>query len=83
MLFLCLALLPSAAAADPIRIFESAKPGPSEGENLGYALFAGQFVGARFFILTPTEITQIGGHLFGAGGGAAAIVGRRLERRSR
>src|SRR5690349_17030095 len=29
MLFLCLALLPSAAAADPIRIFESAKLGPS------------------------------------------------------
>ena len=67
LLFLALALLPAAARADPIRIFESAGPGPSEAHNLGYALFAGQFVGIRFPVIAPTEITQIGGHLFGAG----------------
>lgn len=67
LLFFCLTLLPAAASADPVRIFESAKLGPSEDHLLGYALFDGQFVGGRFFVTTPTEITQIGGHLFGAG----------------
>jgi hypothetical protein len=75
LLFFCLMLLPAAASADPVRIFESAKPGPSEDHLLGYSLFDGQFAG-----LTPVPDP---GTLLPLGSGAAAILGRRLERSSR
>jgi hypothetical protein len=67
MLFVGLALLPSTVSADPIRIYESAELGPTGQTNLGFAIFEGQFVGLRFPVLTPTEITHIGGHFGGSG----------------
>ena len=37
------------------------------GEMGGWALFSNQYLGARFFVEDTTEVTSIGGHVFGDG----------------
>ena len=45
-------------------IHESANMGPADQWPPDYDIFDTQFLGSRFEITEPTEITAIGGHLF-------------------
>jgi hypothetical protein len=62
-----LLLVPSAGAADPIRIFESGIPGP-DGQTNGFPIGDGGFTGLRFFLPFGVTTDRIGGHFGGLGG---------------
>jgi hypothetical protein len=57
-----LLLIRPALAIEPTIIYESATLGPT-GQLVGYELSAAQFIGSRFYLSEPREITAIGGHL--------------------
>jgi hypothetical protein len=62
-----LLLVPSGAAADPIRIFESGTPGP-DGQTSGFSIGEAGFTGLRFFLPFAVTTDRIGGHFGGLGG---------------
>jgi hypothetical protein len=62
-----LLLVPSRAAADPIRIFESGTPGP-DGQTSGFSIGEAGFTGLRFFLPFAVTTDRIGGHFGGLGG---------------
>jgi hypothetical protein len=61
LLFLSFVLSASPVCADPI-IFQSATLGPT-GQSSETTITPFQFLGARFSLSEPVEVTQIGGHL--------------------
>jgi hypothetical protein len=75
LLLLGVILLPISAQADPVRLYESAQPGPAgEQSGFGLAIFEGQFVGVRFRVPVDVTTTQIGGHFGGPGSIFGAVV---------
>ncbi len=63
VLLLCALLIPPATAAT---IYESATLGPTGQTGGGYAVNGDQFLGTRFEITEATDVTAIGGHLYGS-----------------